>query len=300
MLQNDTASTPQFGIIPPDPDSLLNVLEGVELRGRINTADDQIVENIKSSIRRGHPQVWAQAPKGERVVLVGGGPSLQSTEKELIKLIHEGALLVTLNGAYHWCLERNLKPNAQIVLDARESNVRFVQPEVPKCRYYIASQCHPSTWDAVEGREFVGIYHAVDPEGVLKDILNDYYMKAWQGCSGGTTVCSRALGLLRMMGYLRFDLFGIDSCWMDEIHHAYPQPENLTDKRLVINVSPTGNPTNIKQFVVSPWHIKQLEDFLQFIRINGDQFLLNIHGNGLIAHAITESADISITEQGVL
>lgn len=275
---------------------LAPVLEGVELQGTMNVEDTVVLSHLAQSIRLGYPQLWQQGPKPERVCIVGGGPSLNTTEAELVDLVHRGALLVTTNGAYHWCLERNLKPNAQIVLDARATNARFLQPEVPGCRYYLASQCHPDVWAAVAGREHVAIWHSVDATGPRADILDAYYLKQWQGISGGTTVVTRAIGLLRTLGYLRFDLFGVDSCWLEGQHHAFDQPENEADRRMPFTVHPTGEPDKARTFWCAPWHVKQFEDFLQFIRMAGQHFALSVHGDGLIAYAMQASAGLVVHE----
>ena len=259
-----------------------------------NVPDDQLLANVKQAIRRGHPQVQRQPYKPERVCLVGSGPSLAETFDELRQLVFEGAHLVTVNGAYHWCLERNLKPNAQIVLDARPSNARFLVPDVPKCRYYLASQCDPASFDAVDGREFVGVYHAIGGDGPVKDELDAYYLQHWHGVMGGTTVITRAIGVLRMLGYLRFDLFGVDSCWMGDQHHAFDQPENEADKRFTFTVAPTDAPEKARVFQCAPWHAKQVEDFLLIIQTSGDHFLLNVHGDGLLAYMLNTAAELQI------
>ncbi len=40
-------------------------------------------------------------------------------KEELRQLIFEGALVCTVNGSYSWCIERNIRPSAQVVIDAR-------------------------------------------------------------------------------------------------------------------------------------------------------------------------------------
>lgn len=277
-------------------DEALKVFEGVELQGRINVTDEFIAENVKKAIRRGHSQVWPQPLKYDRVCLVGGGPSLAETFDELRDLVFAGAKLVTVNGAYRYCIERNLKPSAQIVLDARANNARFIDPDVPGCRYYVASQCHPDIWDAVADREYVGIFHAIGPDEEVSNILNAFYLGNWTPITGGTTVVMRAISLLRTLGYLRYDLFGIDSCFIGKEHHAYSQPENDKDRRLTFTVHPAGHPEAGRTFVCSPWHLKQLEDFVQLIRVNGHHFRINVHGDGLLAYALQSSADITMTE----
>lgn len=269
------------------------VFEGVEISGEVNTPDTTLIAQVAASIRRGHPQLWPVAPHGKRVAIVGGGPSLETTLHELRDLVFQGVEVVALNGAYQWLIDRNIRPNAQIVLDARPSTARFVDPCVPTCRYYLCSQCAPETWDAVEGRPWVGIWHAGDD--AFRPVLDAYYLGKWVSVTGGTTVGTRAIGLLRMLGYLRMDLFGLDSCWVGDQHHAYAQDENDRDRCVRVTVTPQANPGAARDFWVAPWMLKQLEDFVLLIRTSGNKFLLQVHGDGLLAFALQSHAAVTYT-----
>jgi hypothetical protein len=272
---------------------ILKVLDGIELTGNINTPEDDLVAHVRHSITLGYPQVKAQPPQADRVCLVGGGPSLDATFSELRDLYFAGAKVVTVNGSYQWCLDRNIRPSAQVVLDARKENARFVDPVVPNCKYMIASQCHPDTWAKVAGRPDVFIWHAVTPANTTsKPVLDEYYLRKWQPSPGGTTVIMRAISLFNLLGFMRFDLFGVDSCFMDGKHHAYAQPENAGDTAHPFTVFPTGHPELSRTFQCAPWHAKQLEDLLQCIRMFGHGFALNIHGDGLLAYALQCSAQV--------
>jgi hypothetical protein len=276
----------------PDPD-VMKVLEGIEMTGKVNVDDTTLLENVRSAIHRPYPQIRPQGANYDRVVLVGGGPSLADTEDELVQLVKEGAKLVTVNGSYQWCLERNLIPKTQLVMDARASNARFVHPYTPGCRYVLASQCAPETWDAVEGRPDVWMFHAVnEAEGPFKDLLDKHYLGRWFGVGGGITVITRAISLLRTVGFLRFDLFGVDCCFLHGQHHAYEQAENDRDRPLPFRVSPVGHPELERKFNCAPWHAKQFECLLQMIRLNGQHFLINVHGDGLLAYALSTSAEL--------
>lgn len=273
----------------------LKVLDGIDLKGAVNVCDDTLLANVRSAIRRGHQQVRPQAPNQDRVVIVGGGPSLADTEDELVALVRDGAKLVTLNGAYHWCLERNLFPRTQIVMDARPSNARFVTPAIQRCNYLLASQCAPELWDAVEGRPDVWIFHAAaGADGPLKDLLDAFYLGQWFGVGGGTTVATRAISVLRTLGFLRFDLFGVDSCFLHGQHHAYAQAENEKDRPIKVWVQTPGENGERRSFECAPWHIKQAEDWLQMLKVNGDHFLVNFHGEGLLAHLMASASGMEI------
>lgn len=275
------------------------VIEGVSFAGAMNVPHDVLLDQVRAAIRRQHPQVWRQPERPERVVLVGSGPSLEHTVDELVALVREGVVLATVNGAYHWCLERHLVPSVQIVLDARASTARFVQPAIPRCRYFLASQCHADVWDAVADYPHVAIYHALsDDDAATRAVLDAYYAGCWQGVAGGTTVGTRAIGLLRMLGYLRFDLFGLDCCWLGDQHHAMPQPENAQDERLHFRVAPRGRPDLARDFFCSPWQAKAFEDLLLMEKHMSREMRWMVHGDGMFAYAIAAQAygDVVIEE----
>ena len=80
---------------------------------------------------------------------------------------------------------------------------------------------------------------------------------------------------------------------MGDQHHALPQPENDHDRksRSTIRVSFRGRDDS-REFVVSPWHAKQYEDFLVSMKVNGQHYMLDVHGDGLLAYALQCSADV--------
>lgn len=276
-----------------------SVFEGLTIQGAINTQADTLLANVQSAIRRQHPQIWPVASNNLRVALVCGGPSINDTLDELRQAIFEGAKLVTVNGSYRWCIERNLQPRAQIVLDARATNARFLDPDVPECRYYLCSHCDPATFDAVDGRPYVGIWHDTSGGDAVSTELDTYYGKRWHSIPGGTTVGTRAIALMRTLGFLRFDVFGLDSCWMGDQHHGFAQAENAADKKLRVTISPKEFPERERTFHCAPWHVKQAEDFIAFVRANGDKFLLNLHGDGMLAYMLRSLDDdlaLDVTE----
>lgn len=281
------------------------MLEGVTVLGDLNTPMDTVLEHIRHAIRQGHPQVRTEDLKTDPIVLVGSGPSLASTEQELRDLVFAGAKIVTLNGAYHWCLARNLRPSAQIVLDAKPSTARFLTPQIPQCIYLVASQCHPDVWATVADYDHVFIWHSLNPDHPEAALLDRYYggHANWHGIVGGTTVATRALMLLRTIGYLRFHLFGVDSCWLEGQHHVIDQPENAKDRALRLTITPTRGGGAPRTFRCAPWHVQQLDDMLQIIRTNGQHLLVQVHGPGLIAAALAAGAAAAITniseEEGV-
>lgn len=276
----------------PQSDQL--IIDNLVLRGEMNTSSDLVREHITASIRRGHPQLWPQSTQMQRVCILGGGPSLNDTLPALNDLLRGGAKLITTNGAYHWALQHNLLPSAQIVMDARDTNARFVDPPLPQCQYMLASQCHPALWDRVEGRPYVWIWHALGKGGPEGEILDQYYgANYWTPIGGGSTVVMRALVLLRNLGFMRIDLFGTDSCWLDGAHHAYDQAENATEARIHVQARPDGHDELARDFWCAPWHLAQVSDFLIFLEKMKDM-RITVHGDGLLAFVVNSSASINV------
>ena len=127
---------------------------------RVNTTDEVLLAQISANIRRGLPQARPYQPNNFTAVLVAGGPSLKMTEKDLVKAAWSGGKVIAVNGAYQWCIDRNIKPSAMVMMDAREFNSRFVETPVEGCHYLLASQCHPRAFELCEGRQTT-IWHAI-------------------------------------------------------------------------------------------------------------------------------------------
>ena len=269
----------------------------------MNTTDEVLLAQVNHSIRLGLPQAQPWQINPATALLVCGGASLAQTERELVDAYWKGGKIVTVNGAYQWCIDRNLKPSAAIMLDAREFNSRFLETPVEGCRYLLASQCHPKTFEVCAGRD-VTLWHACSAGDKEVDLLCEFYFqkrdengqftnrRTVYPVTLGTTVGIRAVSLLRMMGFASQDIWGLDSCWIDGNHHAYSQPENNRDGRRPVWLRPPGRDDKALRFECAPWHMKQAQDFQQLIRERGDLFRLNVRGPGLIASMMRTGAEI--------
>jgi hypothetical protein len=275
--------------VPLEPEHI----KEIEFRGGVNTTSDVLLEQVAANIRRGLPQAQPYQPNDQSAVLVCGGPSLATTERDLVEAAWRGGKVVAVNGAYNWCIERNIRPSAFVMLDAREFNARFVERQVEGCHYLLASQCHPSAFDLCRDRKTT-IWHGMSAGEEEVELLDAFYFKRYHPVTLGTTVAMRAISLMRMLGFLRIDVFGLDSCWSGEAHHAYPQPENDGERRMSVWLRPEGRDDMAQRFICSPWQAKQVEDFMSLVRERGSLFQLNVHGPGLIATMIRTGADISL------
>ena len=270
----------------------------IVFKGGLNTPDDVLLEQVSANIRRGLPQAQAYQPNGQTAIIVCGGPSLKTTEKELVEAVWKGGKVVALNGTYQWCIDHNIKPSAFVMLDAREFNSRFVETPVEGCHYLLASQCHPRAFEICRDRQ-VTIWHGMSAGEPEVELLDAFYFKRYHPVTLGTTVAMRAISLMRMLGFTRMEIFGLDSCWIGSDHHAYAQPENNNERTMSVWLRPKDRDDKAQRFVCSTWQAKQAEDFMQLIRERGELFELNVHGPGLIASIMRTGAELQL-EQGEL
>jgi len=253
-------------------------VEDIEVSGKLNTELEEVRNNVRHSIKRGLQQVAPHPTNDVEVMLVGGGPSLKRDIEKVRELRDRGVKLICLNNAYQYCIEQGITPSAYIQVDAREFNKRFVQTIVPGCKYFIASQCHPSVFDQIPADQTL-IWHTSAED--INDILAEEY-KNWYPVPGGSTVLLRAIPLFRMLGFKRFHILGCDSCLEDGAHHAYEQQEN--NNQVVVSVR-----IGEKVFFCNPWMVSQAKEFIDLIGCMGDVMELEIYG-GMLHQILLDGA----------
>lgn len=253
--------------------------------GELNVELETIRANVRRNVSDGWQQISPHIPNEHEVLILGGGPSLAS-QLETIRFLREqqGAKLVTLNGAYNWAIDNGLKVSATIVVDARPFNARFTHPVKDETLYLVGSQCDPSVLEGLP-RERTWLWHTTAED--IQDILEELTPGAWHGVMGGCTVLTRAIPLLRMLGYSKFHLFGCDSALADGAHHAYSQSEN--DNQLVMDVIVGG-----RSFKCHPWMLAQAQEFISLVKHMGDLFDIQVHGGGLLSWILEHGCALDI------
>ena len=257
-----------------------------EIVCEVNEDKDKIRENIKSNISLNLPQVRPYETQWEKVVgIVLGGTTLNETFSDLLEKRRNGMPVITVNGSHKYCMDRGLTPSGMLMLDSREFNNRFVYPLVEDCKYFISSQCHPSVFENLKDNK-VWIWHCAGDDNL--DLLKETYGEDYYPIMGGATVALRAVHLLRMLGFHKFEMYGFDSC-INGDHHAYEQPEN--DGEAVLDVMVSG-----KEFKCTAANYHQAKEFVDMISKTGEHYDLAVHGDGLISHIIKNPDSLKIKE----
>lgn len=148
-------------------------------------------------------------------VLVGSGPSVKDEIKNLAKKRRDPKFMFFgIKGGHDFLVQNEIEPHFGVAVDPLERIHRenFLK-KAADCKYFIASQCHPTLFDMLIARgEQVIIWH----------LLTDNLMKWSQEegspvfrhymIPGGSTSGLRTIVLAYAMGFRKFHLYGYDSC----------------------------------------------------------------------------------------
>jgi hypothetical protein len=269
----------------------------------INTSNEQVIKNMEANAKLGFQKLMVHPAQDTEIMLVAGGPSLNEFEGEIRESRLNGMPIITANGSYNWCLSRGIKPSLQCVIDARdlEGNRRFtnlVDGLTDETKFLIASQCDPKITSHLPP-ERTYLWHVSLSDELLPDMKRIFgkMYEDWAPCPGGSTVVLRALCALQMLGYRKINMYGFDSCLMDDEHHAYEQKQNEKDLETVMEIIVGGGTKFAKTFKCTPWHAYQAKDFEQMVpRVLGEM-QLNIKGDGMIAHLVNAGAKMAELEE---
>ena len=255
----------------------------VVMNGSPNAGEEVLNANVLHNLNDGWAQIEPHEAQEVEIMLLAGGPSLNDFEDQIKAARAKGMPLVTVNGTYNWALDRGLKPSLQIMVDGREFMERFVTPQVDTCKYLMASQVSPKVMLGLP-RDRTWLWHSgINKEGeaLAKELNGGKFFPI----PGGCTVITRAIPLLRLLGFSKIHVYGFDSCFKGEAHHAYKQPEN--DDELVLSVSCGG-----KTFNCTPWHVMQANEFMGLVKLLGDEVELEVYGDGLIKQILVTGASM--------
>ena len=262
---------------------------------KVNIPPEESHRHMIDNAKLGIQHVMPHQPQDTEVVLVCGGPTTLGFKDEIIAKRESGMPLITVNGTYKFMLDWGLKPSLQCMIDGREFNNKFVY-QVPgytdDCKYIISSHCHPSVFTGLpKERTYIwSVSLSKEDIEVAKEHYGEMY-KDFFPCPGGSTVALRTLCLLRMLGFNKIHIYGLDSCnFPNKGHHAYEQPENDNGKMTEMVV---GRGTeHEKTFMCETWHVYQAREFLAMIpRVLSDCDLA-IYGDGLLAYMIESAATL--------
>jgi len=240
-----------------------------------NTTTETFLNQARENCKLPLPWMNAQEAHNGTMVIVGGAPSLKENFQNIKSRQQRGQKIFALNGAIDALMERGIKPDYGVIMDARQENVCFVEKKHP-IKYLINAFCHPDMFKALEGMD-VEVWHSfIEDEQAHLEILNQYPDRPWGIIPSGNTVGITTIVMGFVLGYRKIHLYGMDSSYSDGEHHAYEQKLNQGEDVFEIWA-------NNKKYLVSRWMHKQVLDFQRFYKeLLKSGVYITAHGNGLL------------------
>lgn len=235
-----------------------------------NTADDEIIANLKASKEREWVS-WlsVQPPKTKPLVICGSGPSAW----EQLKFLPEEYDLMALNNAYNALCGYGLIPDYYVQLDAREFNLSFVAMPHKRTEFFLAAQVHPAIYTQLRGYSVTSYHLATETTQKVFGDLESVFL----GCPAGT-VGMGALGLAGVLGYRHLILIGYDSSYTEEKTHMVEQPQNIGTPMLRVEFDG-------RWYITNATMAKQVSEFLPWVNALRQTFPgmeVDIRGKGLL------------------
>lgn len=241
-----------------------------ELEVRANTDFESVKANVLSACARDLPWLEMKPAHDGHAVIVGGGPSIERTMPEVKWRKSLGQTIIAINGSAEYLNRYGIRPDIQVVIDARPSNARFVN-EWDSRERFLASQCDPSVFD--KSGVNTTVFH-MNTEGISDILPTD---RVAHLISSGTTVGLAAMAIAYTQGYRFIHLHGFDSSYAEN-HHAYPQPEN--DNDVVMDVYVEG-----RSFKCAAWMATQAQQFQDLaLQLAQEGVIITVAGDGLIPY----------------
>lgn len=184
-----------------------------------NTDDETLYRNIEENSRL--PREWVGLTEAHDgvAVLVGGGPSLADTLREIRDLEAAGATIFALNGAARYLNDRGILADYQVILDPRRETADLVGPAI---EHLFASQCDPLCFERAPRAQVWHLEIGEIEKHFPPERTGGYVM-----IGGAATVGVSATCLTYAMGFREIHCFGYDSSRpIGGPGHAYRQPMN--------------------------------------------------------------------------
>lgn len=272
----------------------INGGQGFDLEQICNTGDEKIFANIHSAIALDYPWLDKVPAHNGEAVIVGGGPSLAEKLNEIRWRKDCGNVIFATNYTAKFLRLNGIAADYQVILDARHENAGFLDVDV---KYLLASQVSPNTILAagIKGLAAtldpdITIFHPIIP-GIEDLVWNDKRPVHLVG--GGSTVGLKTIAIAHCMGFRTFHLFGMDSSYCDDKHHAYPQVLNDGDRVLDVMA-------NERTFKAAPWMVTQVNEFQELAAtLANEGCIITVAGDGLlpyVAHQMMKDIPLSAAD----
>lgn len=217
---------------------------------------------MKVCIQQKLPKLWPVPIGFETASIVCFGPSLADTWKDIQRPI------ITMSGSHDWLIRRGVIPDYHIDMDPRPHKLVHIIKPHKDVQYLMASVCHPFTWSILKGYN-VKTWHVVSGKHTREWLeQNDPRTLL---IAGGSTIGLASIHVGGVLGYRRFEIFGMDGCFKNGTRHA--------GKHYGHDQKPIEWTANGRTWTTSKIMMNANQELLNML--NNFPFFAVLHGEGL-------------------
>lgn len=230
--------------------------------------EEQRIAYMREAAKHGFGRLYAQKMDlSKRISLVCYGPTLKDT----LARIPKDQPIMSCSGAHDVLIAAGRVPTWHVDCDPRKHKAQFVRNAHPGVHYLMASNCHPQTWEYLRGQR-VSLWHMHNGTATVDWIAqNDPGSVVVEV---GSTVGLRAMHVAGVMGFARFDIFGMDACFKGEEFRA--GPSNAPPQKIVWMQTPDGRKWKTTNLMAN-----SIMEFVRGRAVFG--FEASIYGDSLLA-----------------
>jgi hypothetical protein len=218
-----------------------------------NTPQEVAKAQLEVNVERDLPWLETKPQHDRALVIVAGGASLKTRWPEI--MLH-GADILSLNNSYSFLLDKGIIPDYWMLMDARKENVDFLRDKHKDVRHFVAAQCHPSIFEELKGFDTT-LFLTIFPDTL--ELTSHIDKEKVRLAANAGTVGIKALSLAYALGYRKLFLYGYDSSYAEDEHHAYEQKLNDESKKIEVYLDD-------KKYITTATLANQATDFCAFTR----------------------------------
>ena len=228
------------------------------------------IRQISVAVKQGFKRLRLGRIKQEALSVVGYGPSLAETWKDITHPC------ISTSGAHDFLIERGFIPDFHAQCDGRDHQAAFLEHPHHDITYVMASICAEGVWEKLRGHKVL-LWHNCNGEHVIdwigKNDPNTILV------AGGSNVGLSAIHVGGIMGYRKFRIFGFDGNFRGKVRHAGkhpdPEPQKMIRKKI-------GGRT----WFTSPQMYNACQEFIVLSRNDGLDF--HVYGTSLLTSLLDD------------
>lgn len=260
-------------LIPPLP--LKSVVKDGKRQEQMNTAMQKMKEYGFEKFTHS-----PQLDMGKAMTICAYGPSLADHIDEIRKSPRP---ILTVSGAHDLLIEHGIVPDFHVDCDPRPHKARFTSKPHKDVTYLMASCVHEKNWENLKGHK-VKVWHLDNGDSTLDWLkANDPDSYA---IAGGSNVGLRAFEIGMLLGYGRFEVFGLDCSFKKdgEKVQQWAGGHDTQPHRTITVKTEDG-----EEFHTSNVMIEAAREFREMKFKRGIQ--ANVHGHGLLQKMLTMTVE---------